>query len=235
MYSIRYENSIYFLKNNDTFRLVLEKKPVETGLRVDNNKNMQTGTPSPFEHDDTQTVGVLYSFFALTMQYPQAELCSSSMLDMLETMTESMDWQEELAQLRAWRNTCPSLLDDLQIEYTRLFINAVPHTPVPPYASIYMDGDGTLQGRTTEKIRDFYRERGFDVASEAEPADHISQQLHFLAALAVEGRSEDEALFLKTLFRPWFVRFRKRCAEETRHPFFRTSIRLIDIFTKEEQ
>lgn len=196
---------------------------------------MQTDPPSCSEQDDAAALGALYSFLALTMRYPQAEYCSPDMLDMLETLSESLDWQEELGQLRDWRNTCPSLLDDLQIEYTRLFINAVPHTPAPPYASVYMDGDGTLQGRTTEKIRDFYRERGFDVASEAEPADHISQQLSFLAALAAEGRDEDEALFLKTLFRPWFVRFKGRCAEETRHPFFRTSIRLIDIFTKEEQ
>ena len=105
---------------------------------------------------------------------------------------------------------------------------------VPPYASVYLDGNGALFGRTTERTRDFYRQHGYDLASEAEPADHLSLELDFLAALTAEGKHEAEELFLRTLFRPWFEQFQEKCMKEARHPFFQVSIRLIDFFTKEE-
>jgi TorA maturation chaperone TorD len=98
-----------------------------------------------------------------------------------------------------------------------------------------MDGDGTLYGKTTERTRDFYREHGYDLARENEPADHIALELDFLAALADETKQEEEDLFLRTLFRPWFERFQEHYMKEARHPFYTVSIRLIDFFTKEEQ
>jgi TorA maturation chaperone TorD len=181
------------------------------------------------------TLSAIYSFLALTMRYPDPAFCNDLFLDTLESLLASLDWQPELAELRQWRAQPLDHLDDLRTEYTRLFINAVPRTIVPPYASVYLDGDGSLYGRTTEKTRDFYRERGYDLAEETEPADHISFELDFLAALAGEAKSEDEELFLQTLFRPWFERFQERSMKEARHPFFKVSIQLIDFFTKEEQ
>ena len=111
----------------------------------------------------------------------------------------------------------------------------MPHVTVPPYASVYLDGSGTLQGPTTERTRDFYRAHGYDLASETEPADHLALELDFLAALTGEGQVEAEEVFLRTLFRPWFTRFKERCMQEVRHPFYTVSIQLIDFFTKEEQ
>jgi TorA maturation chaperone TorD len=184
---------------------------------------------------EAATLSALYSLLALTMRYPDPSFCNRPFFDALESLVASLDWQEELHALHAWRVRTPDPVDELRTEYTRLFITAAPRATIPPYASVYVDGDGSLQGRTTERIRDFYRERGYDVADETEPADHLRFQLDFLAALTGEAKFDDEELFLVTLFRPWFVRFQEKSMQEARHPFYKVSIQLIDFITKEEQ
>lgn len=184
---------------------------------------------------EAETLRSIYTFLALTMRYPDPVFCNDTFFDTLESLLASLDWQTELVAIEQWRAQSPDPVDELRTEYTRLFINSSSRSTVPPYASIYLDGDTCLQGRTTERTRDFYRERGYDLAEETEPADHISLELDFLAALAGETRYEDQELFLHTLFRPWFHRFQEKCTKEARHPFFKVSIQLIDFFTKEEQ
>lgn len=181
------------------------------------------------------TLSSLYSFLALTMRYPEPAFCNDQLFDTTESLLESLDWREELTEFRQWRAQTLNHLDDLRTAYTGLFITAAPRATIPPYASVYLDGDGTLYGRTTERTRDFYRERGYDLADETEPADHIRFELDFLAALAGEAKFDDEELFLQTLFRPWFERFQEKSMKEARHPFYKVSIQLIDFFTKEEQ
>lgn len=177
----------------------------------------------------------IYGFLALTMRYPDSSFLDGQFLDAYETLLQSLEWEEEYADMQAWRAQTSDFLNELQIEYTQLFINASPGTTIPPYASVYMDGDRCIQGKTTEKTKDFYRSCGYEVTSSTEPPDHIQHELEFLAALAGENRQEEEALFLHSLFRPWFIRFLKHSIQEARHPFYRVSIQLIDFFTKEEQ
>lgn len=184
---------------------------------------------------EAATLSSLYSFLALTMRYPDPVFCNDQFLDTLESLVASLDWQTELAALKQWRRQSADYLDNLRTEYTRLFINSAPRTTIPPYASVYLDGDNCLCGRTTELTQNFYRERGYDLANTTEPADHISFELDFLAALTGEAKFDDEELFLRTLFRPWFERFQEISMKEARHPFFKVSIQLIDFFTKEEQ
>ena len=184
---------------------------------------------------EAATLGSIYGFLALTMRYPDAAFCTAAFFDTLESLLASLDWPEELAAIRAWRQRTADPLNDLKTAYTGLFITAAPRTIVPPYASVYLDGDGTIYGRTTEWTRDFYRACGFDLSDETEPADHLRFELEFLAALAGEARFDDEERFLRTLFRPWFALFLERSMQEARHPFYQVSIRLIDFFTKEDQ
>ena len=199
-----------------------------------------TDAPTTLDQDDAPTseeatLSAIYSLLALTMRYPDGACTNDQLFDTLEALLTSLDRPAELTALSDWRHRSTDPLDDLRTEYTRLFINAVPHVTVPPYASVYLDGSGILQGPTTERTRDFYREHGYDLASETEPADHLALELDFLAALTGEGQAEAEEVFLRTLFRPWFTRFKERCMQEVRHPFYTVSIQLIDFFTKEEQ
>lgn len=74
----------------------------------------------------------------------------------------------------------------LEAEYVRLFVNALPEVPCPPWASVHLEG--VLEGVCTRRVRDLYRRWG--VAPEGTP-DHFALEAAFLAGLleaaAVEG------------------------------------------------
>lgn len=185
--------------------------------------------------EEAELMSNIYGFLALTVRYPHQSFCDDQFLEAFKDLLKSLEWEEELEVIESWQKNTAAPIDDLQIAYTRLFINSSPGSTIPPYASVYRDGDRCIQGKTTEKIKDFYRACGFEVVDSTEPEDHIQHELEFLAALAGEDNREKEATFLSTLFRPWFIQFRTQFLAEARHPFYRVSIQLIDFFTKEEQ
>ena len=76
------------------------------------------------------------------------------MLDQLGANTESEDLREFFAR-------SDDLIEELQIEYTRLFINGVPHVVAPPYGSVYLDK--SLQGLHVAKTLTYYREKGLNI------------------------------------------------------------------------
>jgi TorA maturation chaperone TorD len=194
-------------------------------------------TPATSDQTDStaEPLSEFYLFLSMTMRYPEADFFTDEFLDAFENLLTDLELQKEQQSMQACRQDDEDLLQTLKIEYTRLFINAVPHVIVPPFASVYMDGDHDLQGKTTQQTRDFYRENGYDIADSSEPADHICFELEFLAALVREGKFDREEEFLKKYFRPWFGRFRDRLTAETIHPYYSVSIQLIDAFTKQEE
>jgi hypothetical protein len=112
---------------------------------------MPVYSPSPDREDasvaQAATLSSLYSFLALTMRYPDPAFCNDSFFDALESLLASLEWQPELAEVCSWRQQTIDPLDDLRTAYTRLFITSTPRATIPPYASVYMDGDGTIYGR----------------------------------------------------------------------------------------
>ncbi|MFN3763239.1 MAG: molecular chaperone [Anaerolineae bacterium] len=126
-------------------------------------------------------------------------------------------------------------LQALQVEYTYLFINAVPHVPAPPYASAYA-GEGLLMGEPAEAALVAYRRAGLALANDYHDLpDHIAAELEFLAWLgeqavaAQESGDEEQAgqwwtqfrAFLNQQVRPWVPAFCRRVEEAARLPFYR--------------
>ncbi len=66
----------------------------------------------------------------------------------------------------------------LQSEYVRLFINALPTLPCPPYGSVFLEG--TVMGRSTVDLARRYESLGMRCT---EVADHIGVECEFLALL----------------------------------------------------
>ena len=185
--------------------------------------------------EEAATLAGIYNFLALAMRYPEESVFSTDFLDTLMVLMGLLALDQEKEELATWKNKTTDYLEELQVEYTRLFINSAHgRTPAPPYASVYLDG-GMLQGRTTEQIAEFYRAQGFQPETRGEPVDHISCQLQCLALLAARDRHDGaEQEFLTHYFRPWFHHFYTKVLENTRHPFYRVSVQLIDFLTKEE-
>lgn len=185
--------------------------------------------------DESEYFADLFAFLALLMRYPESSFFDTELLDTLEILLTRLDLEKARLEISNWRNSVEDPLLDAQLEYTRLFINAVPHVIAPPYASVYQDGDVSLQGKTTEKIRDFYRQHGFDIVASTQPADHIRFQLEFLSCLYRNEQFESAEIFLNTLFLPWFDKFRQKVIQEMSQPLYRISVELIHYFVKEEQ
>ncbi len=128
----------------------------------------------------------------------------------------------------------------LEVEYTCLFISAVPHLPAPPYASAYTE-QGLLMGEPAEAALVAYRQAGLALAVDyRDLPDHVAAELEFLAwlgeqALAAKGAGDEtsaqarlaqQQAFLEQQVQPWLPRFCRRVIEAARLPFYRELARL---------
>lgn len=178
-------------------------------------------------------LSAVYRFLSQSMRYPCESWLGPAYFELLQLFLEELPGEEGL-DLRSFTAPDADLIEKLQIEYTRLFINSSPAVAAPPYASVYLDGDGMLYGKSAERVRSFYRERGVDLLAGSDMPDHLCLQLDFLALLADDNMTEDESLFLASHFRPWFGTFRKRVHAAAQLPFYTVLVDLIDFITREE-
>lgn len=128
---------------------------------------------------------------------------------------------DDLAKIGSkWgKNDDPEAFRALQAEYVRLFINALPEVPCPPYGSFYLEG--TLMGESTVRLRKLYAGYGWQTD---ELADHIAVELEFLALLAAQGEDEsirEDYQFLLGQLSLWAPAFLERVEEHDRLGFYR--------------
>ena len=185
------------------------------------------------ESTTSQDIASLYRFFAQCMQYPDSEWMNEEFFHVLYNLLSTFGAITESKEIKTAIEQSSDYIEELQIEYTRLFINGVPHVVAPPYASVYMDQ--SIQGAFALKTLNFYREKGFGMEESADLPDHLVHELEFLSLLAEEEDLAGEEEFLSKLFRPWYKQFCPRVAKETRHPYYRMVVTIIDSFTKEEE
>ncbi|MCJ7604316.1 MAG: molecular chaperone TorD family protein [Desulfobulbaceae bacterium] len=179
------------------------------------------------------TMSDIFRFLAQSMRYPNAEWFNDHFWSVLLNFLDELHWYEDREELISAKAVAEDFLEDVQVEHTRLFINAIPHVVAAPYASVNYKGDGTLYGAIAEQTKKFYREKGFALAKENDFPDHIVYELEFLVLLANED-PEGRGKFMDTLFTPWFEIFKTKVLEETHHPYYRVVMNLIDFFTSEE-
>ncbi len=177
----------------------------------------------------------IYAFLSISMKYPEPSWFTEGYASNFLTILKESGFEQDAEALMQIAKPDKKVVEDLQVEYTRLFINAVPRVPAPPFGSVYLEGGRSLFGKTTEKVRDFYRMNGFDIADPSAVPDEITLELEFLGHLAGQGRYEEEGQFLSVFFRPWFVQFRDIVVAEAGHPFYVALVRLIDFFTLQEE
>ncbi len=187
--------------------------------------------------DTKQNVSIssIYRFLAQGMHYPDHQWMTTDFFKLLLTILEDLGGVEEkhdIEQLIVSR-TAEHLLEELQIEYTRLFVTHHPHTIAPPYGSVYMDQ--ALQSVFTEHTTDYYRQKNFVVTNHSTPPDHLVTELEFLSLLTEQKDSQGEKEFLQSLFRPWFEQFHQKIITASCNPYYRIMMQLIDFFTKEDE
>ncbi len=130
----------------------------------------------------------------------------------------------EMKQFYAWRalflNKTGELLETLQVEYTRLFINAYPSVLAPPYASFYKEH--SLMGNVSVAIMDAYSQNGFVLNPEIhDMPDHISVLLEFLYRLLETESSKKKARQVFHQYLNWWLpEWIKQIEAHASEPFY---------------
>jgi putative dimethyl sulfoxide reductase chaperone len=182
--------------------------------------------------EPSEDIARVYRFLSQCMQYPDTKWMNEDFFNVFYNLLGTLGALEDGVAIKKEINDSADYIEDLQVEYTRLFINGVPHVVAPPYGSVYMDK--SLQGAFAGDTLAFYREKGFGMDKDADLPDHLIHELEFLSLLVEEKDFSGEEEFLKKLFRPWYVKFHPRVTEGTHNHFYRVVVQLIDFFTKEE-
>ncbi|HUI45843.1 MAG TPA: molecular chaperone TorD family protein [Nitrospirota bacterium] len=129
-----------------------------------------------------------YRYFSLIFSYPTEE--NRRELGKL-SMTEGV------AGLHSAEILGAVTLEELQAEYTRLYISAYPTLLCPPYESYYREG--IVYGNSSVEVGEWYQKRGLDFTCEGEPADVVKAELEFLAIT-------NDGPFLKRM-KEWIFKF----------------------------
>lgn len=141
-----------------------------------------------------------------------------------------------------------ALLEDLAVEYTRLFLGPGRH--VRPYAATYLGGPGaSLYGPATLWARDFMEGAGYVLDPEHRGLpDHVSVELEFMARMAAreaEALEAGEAAaaaqcrsiqkeFLENHLSCWLPQFCGHAAEHAELSFYKELARLAGHFLESE-
>ncbi|MDD2310170.1 MAG: molecular chaperone TorD family protein [Desulfuromonadaceae bacterium] len=181
-----------------------------------------------------KTPAAFYTFLAQSFRYPERTWLIGPYFDLLENISQNLDLNKDALGLRQSYCASEEGLEELQIEYTRMFINAIPAVVAPPYSSIYLDKEGNLYGRSAVWAKQFYQLHGFDLAGEEDLPDHLVLELDFLGLLLEEGQEDAAEQFLSEHFRRWFPSFKERVLNGSTNKFYSTLLTLVDFFTREE-
>ncbi len=110
-----------------------------------------------------------FRFFSLIFSYP-----SEKILEELESLSREIPEYSKIVEMLKTHT-----LEELQTEYTRLFITDHPTLTCPPYESYYREG--SVYGNASVEVREIYESHGLEYNFEGEPPDHISVELEFIA------------------------------------------------------
>ena len=209
--------------------------------------------------DITVARALLYRFLGQAYSYPEPALVESlakdGLWDQVRASEEALNLgarqtiDEMQAAIEQYCDDTQKLLADLEVEYTYLFINAVPRVPAPPYESVYL-GQGSLMGEPVSEVLRAYREAGLIISERyyALP-DHVAAELEFMfyllrqEAMAAESSPEEVAdvwrrrrdRFLSEHLLKWLPLLVERIASSARQPFYRLLATLTEAMLRAEK
>ena len=96
------------------------------------------------------------------------------------------DLADTVPALRAGGPLSEEELRELEFEFNRLFVGP-DHVPAPPFASVYLEKEPQLMGRTTLEVRELYLGLGLAVPEGGVPDDFLPYELDAWVRLSVLG------------------------------------------------
>ncbi len=146
----------------------------------------------------------LLDILSICFSFPEKNIWTDELLNIIDIISKDLNIKCSSKEYRLPH------LNDLQAEYTRLFINTGVDKIVAPYASVYLDDAGLLCQEGLEEALNFYKRAGFSPLPSSEPQDHIMHELSFLARLIEKDNWELFCEFLNNHLIKWFPAFYTR-------------------------
>lgn len=188
--------------------------------------------------------GQLYLFLgAIFLKEPELDMIhflrSSKNLEILNSVGCSLEFPEG--------KEIDSILEELQVEYTRLFLGPGKH--LSPYASVWCDSESKLWSETTIQVQQLIQELGLEYSEEwSGLPDHMGILLELMGKLAtcestawsenneekVNFFQECEKLVLNN-FLGWLPDFCGKVEQQSLLDFYRTLSVFLKEFIQEEQ
>ena len=181
---------------------------------------------------------LVYKSFAKLFSYPDEELITLVSSGVVLELFEILNIPEyNSLKIDKWIKSFDNeeqLLEDLQVEYTRLFINTFPTLPAPMYKSFYEDKE--LLGSSIGSLIDTYEKYGFEISEdENELPDNLSLLLEFVYRLNQEGYSKDEQnIFVEKYVLSWTHELEQKILENAEIDFYKFLIISLNSFLKED-
>jgi len=202
---------------------------------------------------------MLYEFFKSILFYPHENMVfafrNSPIMENICWALQHLDINsnQSLENIHGYmisENDRESILEDLSIEYTRLFINSYEGIVAVPYESFYKSYDKNVMGEVTVAISQFYTSYGLELTREfTEPPDHIAVEMEFMAYLitkemhTLQTTRDDlstqfyligQKNFLQNHLGTWGELFFAKVLKNTEHIFWREFACLGNSFIKNE-
>jgi TorA maturation chaperone TorD len=125
----------------------------------------------------------LCRFVAACYYEPGREFAEEALFDSMLAAARTADEALASSAKRLGEAYFADTLDDLLVDYTRLFLGPT-DILAKPYGSTWLTGEKTLMQASTIAILDLYREGGFEIDdSFRDLPDHIAVELEFLYLL----------------------------------------------------
>lgn len=133
-------------------------------------------------------------------------------------------------------------IDDLEIDYSRLFVGPF-KLLAPPYESVYLGNGGQVVDFSTIEIQNLYLDEGIDVNIKEVP-DHIAIELEFMYYLINKGISaindtanekiqknlNTQQAFLTEHLCCWISKLCKAVGDNARTDFYKSLSKITDTF-----
>ncbi len=176
----------------------------------------------------------LYMLLAKALSYPEdLEDYTESIKKLLGEVEFAIPEKLAISLKEALKELKELGEEKVQAEFTRLFINAYPTVPCPPYESAYREG--TLMGKSAEKMESILSKWGLETD---EMPDHAGPELELMAFLLgipqTDEAKADQVMLFKDHISKWFPKFSRDIFKNTSLNFFKSVALLIDETLKME-
>jgi len=158
-----------------------------------------------------------FIFLSEGFSYPDESSEIPKRIVVLNTLLNETKFSELLDEIN---------IQDLQAEYTRLFINAPNGVAAPLFSSVYLSSHGLLNQKGSDEAAKFYMEAGLQLEQSSYPPDYLVFELAFVAKLIEQKNWNLLTRFLDKHLLRWFPKFAERSQAAVPHPYYDALTRL---------